>query len=106
MLNMNSLWLGKGQHAEVALYNHNKFSPQLKVTKMLLSKPKPNHQLNSTEFEVRLHSYIVIHHPPHPHKVNLYTQNWTELTTAQLARRDPLYNCTFKIQNHIVWKKR
>ena len=61
---------------------------------IVLSKPKLDHQLNSTEFEVRLHSYIVIHHPPHPQKVNLYTQNWTELTTAQLSRRDPLYKCT------------
>ena len=26
--------------------------------------------------------------PPPPHKLNLYTQNWTELTTAQLANRD------------------
>ena len=37
-------------------------------TKQMLSKPKFNHQLNSTEFEVRLHSYTVIHptthHPP------------------------------------------
>ena len=33
-----------------------------------LSKPKLNHssQLNSTEFEVRLHSYSDIHHHHHP----------------------------------------
>ena len=30
----------------------------------ILSKPKLNQQLSSTEFEVRLHSYIEIH-PPH-----------------------------------------
>ena len=49
-----------------------------------------NHQLNSTEFEVRLHSYREIHHHHHPppHKLNLYTQNWEELKTAQLASRD------------------
>ena len=35
----------------------------------LLSKPKLNHQFNSTEFEVRLHSYLVIHPPP-PHNRN------------------------------------
>ena len=51
-----------------------------------MSKPKLNHQLNSTEFEVKLHSYPVIH-PTH-HKLNLYTQNWEELTTAQLASKD------------------
>ena len=51
-------------------------------------------QLNSTEFEVRLHSYREVHHPPPPHKLNLYTQNWEELTTVQLARRDSLYKCT------------
>ena len=62
---------------------------------IVLSKPKLNYQLNSTEFEVRLHSYTEVHHPPPPpHKLNLYTQNWEELTTAQLARRDPLYKCT------------
>ena len=58
----------------------------------VLSQPKLNPELSSTEFEVRLHSYIEIHHPPH--KLNLYTQNWEELTTAQLARRDPLYKRT------------
>ena len=59
-----------------------------------LSKPKLNPQLNSTVFEVRLHSYPIIHPTTHPHKLNLYTQNWEELTAAQLARRDPLYKCT------------
>ena len=29
-----------------------------------LSQPKFNQQISSTEFEVRLHSYTVIHHPP------------------------------------------
>ena len=33
--------------------------------KTLLSKPKLNENLSSTEFEVRLHSYSDIH-PPHP----------------------------------------
>ena len=28
---------------------------------IVLSKPKLNHQLNSTEFEVRLHSYTEVH---------------------------------------------
>ena len=31
----------------------------------VLPKPKLNHQLNSTEFEVRLHTYPVVHPPPH-----------------------------------------
>ena len=31
-----------------------------------MSKPKLNHQLNSTEFEVRLHSYTEVH-PTTPH---------------------------------------
>ena len=36
------------------------------TTQNKLSKPKLNQQLNSTEFKVRLHSYIVIHTtPPH-----------------------------------------
>ena len=30
----------------------------------ILSKPKLNQQLSSTEFEVRLHSYPEVHHPP------------------------------------------
>ena len=29
----------------------------------ILSQPKFNQQLCSTEFEVRLHSYTIIHHP-------------------------------------------
>jgi hypothetical protein len=37
---------------------------------IVLSKPKLNHQLNSTEFEVRLHSYIVIH-PNHTNSLLL-----------------------------------
>ncbi len=51
------------------------------LSMFILSKPKLNHQLNSTEFEVRLHSYIEIH-PPHP------TQ--TQLVNSKLARAD---NC-------------
>ena len=37
--------------------------------KHLLSQPKLNQQLSSTEFEVRLHSYPVIHH--HHHKLSV-----------------------------------
>ena len=46
-----------------------------------LSKPKLNQQLNSTEFEVRLHSYPMIHPtPPHPthhhhHKLSVVVVN-------------------------------
>jgi hypothetical protein len=39
----------------------------------LLSKPKLNQQLNSTEFEVRIHSYIIIH--PTPHKLSVVVVN-------------------------------
>ena len=46
----------------------------------VLSQPKLKQQLSSTEFEVRLHSYREVHHHPPPHKLNLYTQNWEELT--------------------------
>jgi hypothetical protein len=31
---------------------------------VILSQPKFNQQLSSIEFEVRLHSYPMIHHPP------------------------------------------
>ena len=47
-----------------------------------LSKPKLNQQLNSTEFEVGLHSYPEVqHHQPHKLSVLL-------LLTSQLAGRD------------------
>ena len=86
------------------LNNNNKFLLSIEklrnellrfnIYSLLLSKPKLNHQLNSTEFEVRLHSYLVIHPPTTHHKLNLYTQNWEELTTAQLASGTCLYKCT------------
>ena len=60
----------------------------IRTTAHLLSKPKLNQHLNSTEFEVGLNSYTVIHHHHPPHKLSLYTQNWTELTTAQLASKN------------------
>jgi hypothetical protein len=50
-----------------------------------LSKPKLNQQLNSTEFEVRLHSYPVIH-PPHT--------NSLLLLSAPASQAVRLYNCT------------
>ena len=40
-----------------------------------LSKPKLNQQINSTEFEVRLHSYPIIHPTPHPHKLSVVVVN-------------------------------
>ena len=45
-----------------------------------LSQPKLNQQLSSTEFEVRLHSYRVIHPTPHKLFVLLLL-----LLTAQLS---------------------
>ena len=48
-----------------------------------LSKPKLNHPLNSTEFEVRLHSYREIHHHPP-------TTTQTQLVYSKLGRAD---NC-------------
>ena len=50
-----------------------------------LSQPKLNQQLSSTVID-----------PPTPHRLSLYTQNLTELTTAQLASRDL---CT-SVQSH------
>ena len=56
----------------------------------------PNSTISSIQLSLRL-DYILTQrstHPPPPHKLNLYTQNWEELTTAQLARRASLYKCT------------
>ena len=50
------------------------------IRTLKLSKPKLNQQLSSTEFEVRLHSYIEIH-PPH-------TNSLCCCCAAQLAGRD------------------
>ena len=48
-----------------------------------------NSTISAIQLSLRL-DYILTcdppHHPPH-HKLNLYTQNWEELTTAQLASR-------------------
>ena len=57
-----------------------------------LSKPKLNQNLSSTEFEVRLHSYSDIHHPPPPTTRN-YTpgkQGRDNCTTVQSLPVQPL----------------
>ena len=46
----------------------------------ILSQPKLNQQLSSTEFEVRLHSYMYIHHHPPPKQ--------TQLVNLKLGRAD------------------
>jgi hypothetical protein len=68
-------------------------TPSCHASVILLSIPKFNQQLSSTEFEVRLHSYPMMYHrhPTPPHKVNLYTQNLAELTAAQLNILARLY---------------
>ena len=50
------------ERAKIFLYLIYRVPPKTRTT--LLSQPKLNQQLSSTEFEVRLHSYIEIH-PPH-----------------------------------------
>ena len=60
------------------------FNKSRKYDFPLLSKPKLNHRLNSTEFEVRLHSYREVHHPP----PTATTQ--TQLVYSKLGRAD---NC-------------
>ena len=54
------------------------------VEEGFLSQPKFNQQLSSTEFEVRLHSYPVIH-PPHTNSLLL-------LLTAPARQVGRLYN--------------
>ena len=56
----------------------------------ILSKPKLNQNLSSTEFEVRLHSYSDIHPPP----TQELTMLWLLLTGQAEQGRDRLYNCT------------
>jgi hypothetical protein len=43
---------------------YDSFEDIKRMSETKLSQPKFNQQLSSTEFEVRLHSYTVIHHPP------------------------------------------
>jgi hypothetical protein len=72
-----------GTHPTIATNENKSIYYKIKSCYMLfilLSQPEFNQQRNSTEFEARLHSYPFIH--PTPHKLNLYTQNWTELTGA------------------------
>ena len=55
--------------------------PRIIIFNMQLSKPKLKQQLNTTAFEVRLHSYREIHHHP--------TKNYLLLLlTSQLAVTD------------------
>ena len=61
------------------------------LIKHILSQPKLNEQLSSTEFEVRIHSYPVIHHPP-PH-----TNSTCILNTGKSGQL-PSYKCT--LQSH------
>ena len=49
----------------------------------LLSKPKLNQQLSSTEFEVRLHPYIEIHPTTHPPPGPTHTNSTCILKTGQ-----------------------
>ena len=71
--------------------NPNSTIRSIQLSLRLLSKPKLNHQLNSTAFEVRIHSYPVIHPTNHhPTQTQLIYLNWEELTTDQLAGRDLL----------------
>ena len=67
-----------------------KFGPQL-------SKPKRNHQLNSTKFEVGLHSYPDIHHPTPPG--TLYVVVVVNCpATAPASQAGRLYNYTVRVQ--------
>ena len=56
-----------------------------------LSKPTFNQQLNSTEFEVRLHSYPVIHPPPPPtpHKLFVVVVNCPSQTVQLYSHSQP-----------------
>ena len=71
----------------------------------ILSKPKLNHssQLNSTEFEVRLHSYSDIHHPPPPQELTMLL---LLLTAKPAAGRDlcvQLYSHTRVSETLHIW---
>ena len=89
----------------------------------------PNSTISSIQLSLSLDYILTLWSTTTPHKLNLYTQNWQELTTAQLARRDLLYKCdqwsNFLLRfrgrtkgerssrpldnfsrNHIVWKKK
>ena len=48
-----------------------------------LSKPKLNQQRSSTEFEVRLHSYPVIHHPLHTNSTCILRQQDFEFFVSE-----------------------
>ena len=48
--------------------------PGINLVCLVLSKPKLNHHLNSTEFEVRLHSYTEVHHPTPPQTQLVYSK--------------------------------
>ena len=67
--------------------------PETLITPYILSKPKFNQQLNWTEFEVRLHSYTVIHPTPPTH-----TNYLLLLLTAPASQAGRLYNYTVRDQ--------